>query len=29
VLQDAAVYAFDDPVDALPPARPIAALLRF
>ena len=29
VLQDADVLAYDDPVDALPPARPVAALLRF
>lgn len=29
VLQDATVYAFDEPVDALPPARAVAALLRF
>jgi hypothetical protein len=29
LLQDAAVIAYDEPQDALPPARPIAALLRF
>jgi release factor family 10 len=29
VLQNADVLAYDDPVDALPPARPVAALLRF
>jgi hypothetical protein len=29
LLQDAAVIAFDEPQDELPPARPIAALLRF
>lgn len=29
LLQDADVYSFEDPVDALPPARPVAALLRF
>jgi release factor family 10 len=29
LLQDAAVIAYDEPQDQLPPARPIAALLRF
>lgn len=29
VLQDATVVAFDEPVDELPAARPVAALLRF
>lgn len=29
LLQDAAVMAYDEPQDALPPARPLAALLRF
>ena len=29
VLQDADVLAFDEPVDELPPPRPVAALLRF
>lgn len=29
LLQDAAVLAYDEPQDELPPARPIAALLRF
>ncbi len=29
LLQDATVIAFDEPQDDLPPARPIAALLRF
>ena len=29
LLQDARVIAYDEPQDALPPARPIAALLRF
>ena len=29
VLQDAVVIAFDQPVDELPPSRPIAALLRY
>jgi hypothetical protein len=29
LLQDAAVIAYDEPQEALPPARPVAALLRF
>jgi hypothetical protein len=29
MLQDATVIAYDEPQDELPPARPIAALLRF
>jgi hypothetical protein len=29
LLQDAAVIAYDEPQDELPPARPVAALLRF
>jgi release factor family 10 len=29
LLQDAAVIAYDEPQDALPPARPVAALLRY
>jgi stalled ribosome rescue protein Dom34 len=29
LLQDAAVLTFDEPVDELSPARPVAALLRF
>ena len=29
LLQDAAVIAYDEPQDELPPARPVAALLRY
>jgi hypothetical protein len=29
LLQDAAVIAYEEPQEELPPARPVAALLRF